>query len=48
MVINVRSPEDRKGSQYDYENLRDMFEKFGFIISGLSGDKDWSAQVRHI
>ena len=54
LIINIRdeqstdSSERREGSEHDYYNLTKMFEKFGFIISELSGDKNWEAKVSHI
>ena len=45
LIINVRDAPDREGSQYDYKNLEEMFRKLGFIVSNLSGDKDWTAEV---
>ena len=54
LIINIRdeqstdSSERRGGSEHDYYNLTKMFEKFGFIISELSGDKNWEAKVSHI
>ena len=53
LIINIRderstdSSERRGGSEHDYYNLTKMFEKFGFIISELSGDKNWEAKVFH-
>ena len=53
LIINIRdeqstdSSERREGSEHDYYNLTKMFEKFGFIISELSGDKNWEAKVFH-
>lgn len=35
----------RSGSAYDYTNIMAMLKKFGFVISHLSGDKNWKAQV---
>ena len=54
LIINIRdeqstdSSERREGSEHDYYNLTKMFEKFGFIISELSGDKNWEAKVSHV
>ena len=45
LIINVRDAPDREGSQYDYQNLKVMFGKFGFIVSNLSNDKAWKAEV---
>ena len=45
LIINVRDAPDREGSQYDYKNLEEMFGKLGFIVSNLSDDKAWTAQV---
>ena len=45
LIINIRDAPDREGSQYDYKNLEKMFGKLGFIVSNLSGDKDWTAEV---
>ena len=47
LIINIRDKESksREGSQHDYENIKNMFQKFGFIISELSGDKNWGAKV---
>ena len=45
LIINARDPLDREGSQYDYKNLEEMFGKFGFIVSNLSDDKAWKAEV---
>ena len=36
---------DREGSQHDYKNLEEMFGKLGFIVSNLSDDKAWTAEV---
>ena len=36
---------DREGSQHDYKNLEEMFGKLGFIVSNLSDDKAWKAEV---
>ena len=53
LIINIRDEqstdgdERREGSEHDYYNLTKMFEKFGFIISELSGDKNWKAKVSH-
>ena len=46
LMVNVRNPSDREGSQHDYQNLENMFGKFGFIVSKLSGSKPWTGQVR--
>ena len=54
LIINIRdeqstdSSERREGSEHDYYNLTKMFEKFGFIISELSGDKNWEAKVSRV
>ena len=45
-MVNVRNSSDREGSQYDYQNLENMFGKFGFIVSKLSGSKPWTGKVR--
>ena len=50
LIININYPtnkniSDREGSQYDFKNLKVMFGKFGFIVSNLSDDKAWTAEV---
>lgn len=51
LIINIRDEssaveaEQRKGSENDFVNLKHMFTNFGFIISELSGDKNWDAKV---
>ena len=45
LIINIRDASDREGSQYDFKNLEEMFGKLGFIVSNLSGDKDWTAEI---
>ena len=43
LIINNKT--DREGSQYDYANIKMMLERFGFVISELSEDKEWHAEV---
>lgn len=38
----------RKGSNKDYINVTNMLLSFGFIISHLSHDRNWTARVRFI
>ena len=50
LIININYPTnenitDREGSQHDYKNVEEMFDKLGFIVSNLSDDKAWTAQV---
>lgn len=52
LVINNRDGISKKtgqrgraGSEHDYVNITNMLKKFGFVISNLSADKDWNAQV---
>ena len=50
LIININYPNnenmtDREGSQHDYKNLEEMFGKLGFIVSNLSDDKAWTAEV---
>lgn len=35
----------RKGSKHDYANLSRMFQRFGFVISDRSADRDWTSKV---
>ena len=51
LIVNIRDKrsaeefERRKGSQHDYVNLAIMLKKFGFVVSKLSGDRNWGAKV---
>lgn len=35
----------RRGSPNDYKHMTNMLQRFGFIISHLSCDRDWQSDV---
>ena len=45
VIREGRTEMDWVGSDIDYKNVNLMFEQFGFVVSKLSRDNDWTAQV---
>ena len=45
VIREGRTEMGRVGSDIDYKNVNLMFEQFGFVVSKLSRDNDWTAQV---